>query len=225
MPTTSSHRAPGDVSLLDDWRALLPAAPHGHLDAAGRDLIDRWSEPQRHYHTLDHLRFMLSIVDKSTSAPGADTTAVRLAAWFHDAIYHLTGTASGERSNEAQSADLATEVLSTLDVAPTLVAEVVRLVLLTADHRVAADDPPGALLVDADLAILGTPPDQYRAYATAVRAEYAFVPDNAFRAGRAAVLRQLLDLDRLYHLPAHREAWDARARANMTAEIASLAPA
>jgi predicted metal-dependent HD superfamily phosphohydrolase len=102
------------------------------------------------------------------------------------------------------------------------IAEVVRLVLLTADHRVDRDDPNGALLADADLAILGVESDGYRRYAEQVRAEYSHVPDDAFRAGRSAVLTKLLDLDPIYHLAPHREAWESRARANMRAELARL---
>lgn len=208
------------AALLAGWLSALPAGADPALaGAAGRDLITRWSEPRRHYHTLDHLAFMLSVIDAAAlrGAGSADLTAVRLAAWFHDAVYDPAGTA-----NEARSAALAERVLPTLRVGEGTVAEVARLVLLTAEHAVDDGDPSGALLADADLAILGTPPDTYHAYADAVRREYAHVPEDAYRAGRAAVLRRLLDLPVLYHLPEHRAAWDARARANMAAEIASL---
>ncbi len=204
------------MSLLDQWLAVVPGGEAAGAPA-GADLLARWSEPGRRYHTADHLSFMLSIVDEADPA-GADLTAVRLAAWFHDAVYDPRGT-----DNECASADLAQQMLPPLAVAPSTVAEVVRLVLLTADHRVAPGDVNGALLVDADLAILGTPPARYRAYADAIRAEYAHVPDDAFRAGRSTVLGRLLSLDVLFHLAPHRAAWDAPARDNMRAELAALA--
>ena len=213
------------TELLNAWLATVPDADRALACAAGEDLIARWSEPQRHYHTLDHLTFMLSVVDAAAirgkapdpAAASAGLTAVRLAAWFHDAVYDPTGT-----DNEERSASLATQVLPTLRVGEGTVAEVTRLVLLTADHRVADGDPSGALLADADLAILGTAPETYRAYADAIRREYAHVPEDAYRAGRAAVLRHILDLPVLYHLPEHRAAWDSRARANITDELATL---
>ncbi|CCA57354.1 hypothetical protein SVEN_4068, partial [Streptomyces venezuelae ATCC 10712] len=71
--------------------------------------------------------------------------------------------------------------------------EVARLVRLTTSHDPAPGDLNGETLCDADLAILATAPDTYQGYAAAVREEYAFVPDDAFREGRAAVLRHLLD--------------------------------
>ena len=78
------------------------------------------------------------------------------------------------------------------------VDEVRRLVLLTAGHTATADDRNGAVLCDADLAILAAVPDAYDDYAVRVRAEYAHVPDELFRVGRATVLRQLLELPALF---------------------------
>jgi predicted metal-dependent HD superfamily phosphohydrolase len=77
------------------------------------------------------------------------------------------------------------------------------------------------VLCDADLAVLAAPPDAYAAYASAVRAEYGHLPDEAFTAGRIAVLESLLALPALYRLPAT-AAWEPRARANLTAELGLL---
>ena len=82
-----------------------------------------------------------------------------------------------------------------------ITAEVARLVRLTVTHDPAAGDTNGEVLCDADLAILAAAPEEYAAYAAAVREEYGFVPDDAFRDGRAAVLRQLLGLPRLFRTP------------------------
>jgi len=211
------------VPLLTQWRASLPSdVPPAPADAAGAELVARWSEPGRRYHTVDHLVFMLAVIDESADLAD-DPDAVRLAAWFHDAIYDPTDHEPGR--NERRSADLAATMLPPLGVPASRVAEVGRLVLLTADHRVEDGDSNGAVLADADLAILATDPPTYRLYAQLVRAEYAHVPDGAFRAGRSAVLTKLLDLDALFHLAPHRERWEARARANVTAELAALASA
>lgn len=101
-------------------------------------------------------------------------------------------------------------------------AEVERLVLLTVTHDPAPGDRDGEVLCDADLAVLGGAPEAYTAYAAAVREEYSFVPEPDFRAGRAAVLRQLLALPALYRTPAARARFDAAARANLTAELEGL---
>ena len=67
-----------------------------------------------------------------------------------------------------------------------LVEETARLIRLTAGHQVAPDDASGAVLVDADLAILAAPPDAYDRYTVEVRAEYGHLDDDAWRTGRRA---------------------------------------
>jgi len=95
-------------------------------------------------------------------------------------------------------------------------------VLLTAGHDPAPDDADGAVLCDADLAILAADPEAYAAYTRAVRAEYAHVPDDAFRTGRAAVLQGLLDLPALFRTPHGHAMWEPRARANLRTELRNL---
>ena len=102
------------------------------------------------------------------------------------------------------------------------VDEVARLVLLTAGHSPEPGDANGAVLCDADLAVLAGPPDAYAAYASAVREEYGHLSDEEFTAGRIAVLEHLLALPLLYRLPAVADVWTPRARANLTAELTLL---
>ena len=94
--------------------------------------------------------------------------------------------------------------------------------LLTAGHEVEPGDVDGAVLCDADLAVLSSSPEAYAAYPSAVREEYVHLPYDLFTAGRIAVLEQLLALPRLFRLPAVAESWEPRARANMAAELSLL---
>jgi predicted metal-dependent HD superfamily phosphohydrolase len=120
------------------------------------------------------------------------------------------------------SAALAARVLPGAGVPGERVAAVTRLVRLTATHDPSPGDRDGILLCDADLAVLAGEPDGYAAYTAAVRAEFAHVPDEAFRTGRAAVLRRLTALPSLYRVPALHERWEERARANLAAELQAL---
>ena len=146
----------------------------------------------------------------------ADPSAVRLAAWYHDAIYD---PGAPEGLNEEASAELAERELATLAMAPERVGAVGRLVRVTGGHQPAADDE--AVLCDADLAVLAGDPATYTAYATGVRAEYGHLDDATWRAGRAAVLRALLERPVLFHTPVMAPR-DGPARANLTAELAGL---
>jgi predicted metal-dependent HD superfamily phosphohydrolase len=213
---TSGHA--GRVSDLSAaWRATLPSsAPAATVASSGDDLLARWNEPQRRYHNAEHLAAVLKIVDEHADR-AADPMAVRLAAWYHDAVYDPQRV-----DNEEASALLAESVLATLDIPAAQVAEVARLVRLTATHDPIPGDRNGGLLTDADLAILAADPDTYLTYTQAVRAEYAFVPDAAFAQGRAEVLHNLLALPRLFHTPVLRDRWEEAARANITHELTVL---
>jgi predicted metal-dependent HD superfamily phosphohydrolase len=193
---------------------LLPRWP-GPEDI-GRDLLRRYAEPHRRYHTTEHLAAVLDGVDE-LAAEADDADAVRLAAWFHDAVYD---PARGD--NEERSAVLAERTLAGAGRTAAVIAEVARLVRLTTTHDPAEDDRNGAVLCDADLAILAADPERYAAYAAAVREEYAAVPDEAFRAGRAGVLRGLLDLPALFRTRAGHERWEAAARHNLETELMLL---
>ena len=61
--------------------------------------------------------------------------------------------------------------------------------------------------MDIDLAILGQPQAVFDAYEKAVRAEYAFVSDEQFRVGRAAVLRSFLERPAIFTGEAVKEAF------------------
>lgn len=219
-------------TLVDHWSAAVMAASAinptevtaagaahpASITAAGRDLLDRWGEPQRHYHTVAHLTAVLAVVDEHAGHAG-QPDLVRLAVWFHDAVYDPRSPGD---ANERASAALATTILTDLGVPGDATAEVARLVRLTAGHHADPADRNGALLCDADLAVLARPPAEYDRYTAAIRREYAHVPDDLFRVGRAAVLRQLLDLPALYRLPALADRWEESARANLTRELATL---
>ncbi|MEU3836808.1 HD domain-containing protein [Streptomyces microflavus] len=217
---TDSPRPRDTRALPDRWRDTLLAARSG---APGPDplpyaenLLARWAEPQRRYHTTAHLTAVLDRID-TLAGYAADVHAVRLAAWFHDAVYRPDRT-----ENEERSAALAERALPEAGVGEVVTAEVARLVRLTVTHDPAEGDGNGEVLCDADLAVLAGGPEAYAAYAAHVREEYGFVPDEAFRAGRAAVLRQLLALPRLFRTPYGAAEWEARARHNLATELELL---
>lgn len=229
--------------VRERWRAVMP----GH-DRLGAELLARWSESHRVYHSTPHLLDVLCHLDdlwadlalrtaltggtraRMAGGPGGGTRQVAahrqalvLAAWFHDAV-HTGGLESGPESSadEELSALLAEELLPRAGVSPSSVAEVARLVRLTASHEIEPGDPLGAVLSDADLGILGAPPARYARYRVAIRHEYAHVPAADFRVGRARVMEDLLGRPRLFHTRHGREHWESQARANLAQELAQL---
>ncbi|MFJ7068757.1 hypothetical protein [Streptomyces sp. NPDC101115] len=220
---TAPMKAAQEQELLHRWTATLLAARAGREGPDplpyGRNLLSRWTEPQRRYHTAEHLLAVLDHIDELSEkgGEGGELELVRLAAWFHDAVYR-----PDRSENEERSAVLAEKALHEAGLTTHQVAEVARLVRLTATHDAAPGDLNGETLCDADLAILASNPDTYRGYTAAVREEYAFVPEAAFREGRATILRHLLALPRLFRTPYGAAVWEEKARENLEEELRQL---
>jgi predicted metal-dependent HD superfamily phosphohydrolase len=196
------------MELADRW-------PLEEYDALRDELIVAYADPGRGYHDTRHLTEVLDRLDELTDAGATFArTQVALAAWFHDAVY------DGLPDAEERSAAWAEAALSACETE--LVAEVARLVRLTETHRPAPDDRNGCVLSDADLAILAASPERYAEYVADVRREYAHVPDGDFRAGRAAVLSDLLSRPRLFQTAHGHANWEPAARANAEAELRRL---
>ncbi len=216
MPTDARapRRALDDADaeeLAQRWHAVLR-----HQEAMGEALVERYREPHRRYHDARHLLAVLRQVD--ALAGDQDLFLVRLAAWFHDAVYDIPAR---ELSNEEASARLALRELSRAGLEQEDLTQVARLVRLTADHLPGTRDPEGDLVCDADLAVLASSPEAYAAYVAEVREEYAAVPEEAFLAARLQVLEPWLEGE-IFRTGKGKQLTSA-ARANVRAEVRSIA--
>lgn len=202
---------------MDERTAWLRARwPLAEGLALADDVIAAYATPSRRYHNIEHLQDVLTrIAELAHHDAGFDRLAVTLAAWFHDVVY------DGRPDDEERSAAYAEGALAGLVTRQTL-TEVARLVRLTATHRPDPDDENGAALCDADLAILAAPSDRYGTYTSSVRAEYSHVAEHDFRAGRARILRALLEKPRLFHTRHAQDQWELAARTNLERELAGL---
>jgi predicted metal-dependent HD superfamily phosphohydrolase len=204
--------------LREKWRALLArlGLSDPRVVSASFVLLEGYySEADRHYHNLTHIAAVLATLE-DLCAELAHPEPVFLAGWFHDLIYD-----SKAGDNEARSAEAAFSVLSQMGVNQADIEETARLILLTRTHDVKDADAGGCALCDADLAILGATAAEYDDYAAAIRQEYAWVPEERYRAGRAEVLEGFLKRPRIYHT-AKMAGREEQARANLRREIAVL---
>lgn len=204
-----------EAELRVAWRQHVGTDPAA--DAEFEQVVGQHRQATRRYHGVRHVTWVVRHVhDLSARHPVEDLGALVAAAFYHDGIYDARAP-----DNEERSACWAERALPELGWSAPRSRMVGALIRLTATHdpRPGSD---GAVLVDADLAVLGADPAAYGAYATGVRAEYGHVPDDAWRTGRSAVLRMFLDRRSIFHTPTGRTRWEARARANLTAELATL---
>ena len=217
-----------ELEIRRAWRHVIGPDHDGYVD----DLLSRYREPHRYYHTVVHImaiiRNLHDVAAMTELQPSAELVA---AALYHDAIYDPR---AGD--NEALSAALASKDLAAIGWAAPRCAAVRALIEATAGHT--AGDTAGdtvdrdladrdlaaqrAILLDADLAILGAEPQSYSAYVIGVRAEYFFVDDDQWQLGRGQILRGFLERPRIFATEYMHDQLDHRARANIQAELTTL---
>lgn len=200
------------------WRSLFSAEHSGVVLSIFDDLVTRYSEEQRAYHTLTHIFECLSSLDRVRHLLNKPAE-VELALWFHDVIYDST-----RKDNEEQSAIYAANALQSIHIDVNSISRVVDLVRLT-KHTSEALVPltnDEKFLLDIDLAILGAPPSIYDTYEKNIRIEYAHVPAIIFRYGRKKLLNKFLNKPRLYQTDYFYNALDTQARLNIRRALFSL---
>ncbi|NJO32914.1 MAG: hypothetical protein HC869_07000 [Rhodospirillales bacterium] len=112
--------------VSDVWRDLMRR--HGRDPVSAErmleELVRAYAEPHRHYHTLSHITELFQLLKMHGGV--ADGDAVKLAVLFHDAVYD-----PARQDNEAASASLAVEQLTSLGFPAPLIDKVERYVLAT----------------------------------------------------------------------------------------------
>ncbi|WP_414937504.1 hypothetical protein [Amycolatopsis sp. cmx-11-51] len=202
-----------------DWLPAVTRLGGDHQVAAvaWNDLETRYAEPHRHYHDLRHVTAVAHDSGDLAVAFGLGArhrAIVAVAAWTHDVVYDAR-PGDDERASAAWTRD----ELTNAGVPAADITRAEELVLATIEHSAPPEDLLATALLDADLAILGATPEVYEGYASGVRAEYSIYPDEDWRAGRAAVLENLLARPRLYRSEIARARWESKARENLTNEL------
>ncbi len=199
---------------IDHWLPLWQ-----RLEASGNAvswharLLSAYKEPQRAYHSLQHLNECLRVLDEAkASGLMKRPDLVEMALWFHDAVYDPKGS-----ENEALSAQMAVEALGDGEVA----RELARLIMLTKSHQ-PGEGLDDAWILDIDLAIFAQAPARVMEYERQIRVEYAWVPDAVYREKRAEILTGFLNRERIYLTTWARERFEERARENLRTLIAQL---
>ena len=199
------------------WQRLWTALGAGTIDGGLlNQLVGAYSQAHRHYHTLQHLRECLAHCEAAASL-AQRPAEVELALWFHDAVYEPQ-----RADNEERSAEWAWRSILAAGCAEEIAQRVQALVLATRTHEAPPHEPDTQLLVDVDLAILGAAPARFAESGRQIRAEYAHLDEDTFRAGRARVLSGFLARPRIYATAAFHEALEHRARENLATALAAL---
>jgi predicted metal-dependent HD superfamily phosphohydrolase len=194
------------------WKELGAANPGPRLH---EELIARYSEPHRHYHTLQHLGECFEKLEE-VRALAEHPAEIELALWFHDAIYDTK-----RRDNEKKSADWARASASAAGVATDACTRIHALVMATR-HKAVPSGRDAEILVDVDLSILGAAPQRFDEYERQVRQEYAWVPDFLYRRERRKILKDFFARPRIFSTRGFRDRYEQQARSNIERSLARL---
>lgn len=192
------------------WAALMSMLgnPKGS-EAVLKDLLTRYSEPQRAYHNLEHIVAMLDELEYLKESD----PAVALGIWFHDAVYDPK-----TKENEERSAQLAKDTIGQIGLPDSLGEQVGDLIIAT-KHAAIPTERAAQILVDLDLMILGKPEKVFDAYEVGIRKEYDWVPQSDFSAGRSKILQSFLDRSSIYSTQLFRDKYESAARKNLVRSI------
>ena len=211
-----------ELGKVFDWHliainnAIMPAK----VNALWQDIATRYSEPQRAYHTLDHLKQLFGQFEQIKPRLH-EPHLIALALYYHDVIYDPRRS-----DNELKSAEYAIEALRCY-LSEDQCQSIYALIMMTATHQMdtlAHEDKisDAAYLLDMDLSILGAPWSEYDQYAQAVRQKYVHVAKENYRVGRIAVLEKLLAHSSLYLTAYYHKRLEKQARKNIKREITLL---
>jgi len=190
--------------------------PFSSLQSYWAELVRHYGATNRHYHNLNHLHQLFQLCDEY-NAKLEDATIVNWAIWYHDIIYNAR-----RKDNEAQSAQLAKVRLEETTLSSGQVMQIVQFIEATAQHLSVLASGDLAYFLDFDLAILGAPAPEYRAYTDAIRKEYRHVPGFFYRRGRRKVIQYFSQAKQLYRTPELRQRFESQARANLHWELQKL---
>lgn len=199
---------------LKHWQTLCAAFPHvADPESWHARLTAAYSEPQRAYHTLQHLHECLTFCHEARQAGHLHAPhELELAFWLHDAVYDPKVS-----DNEEQSAALATKMLGDIPQAQ----RVADLVMLTKKHQPGAG-PDDAWMIDIDLAIFAQPLPRVLEYERQIREEYAWVAQGVYLSKRREVLAGFLARPRIYLTDFFHQHHEPQARRHLGVLIAQL---
>jgi len=197
------------------WREAWGDLGCSAEDSGFRELVTRYGEAHRRYHTTQHLSECLGLW-RTVRALAAHPGEVAVALWFHDAVYDTK-----RQDNEERSADLARDAVTRAGLAAEVGARVHALIMATRHDALPADRDM-QLLVDIDLSILGADVTRFDEYERQVREEYAWVPSIMFRRTRRKILEQFLERPRIFQTEHFYQAREAAARQNLQRSVMQL---
>ncbi len=190
-------------------------ADKSKVETLWTELTDKYNEPHRYYHNLEHLRELFSYYNDYYGKL-ANPQEVAFAIFYHDIIYDIWS-----KKNELKSAELAKRHLESYQVNDNNIIRIFDLIMVTKDHT-PKQNSDEKWIIDFDLGVLGQSWDRYHAYTRKIRKEYGAVPSFIYRKGRKKVLEHFLEKEYVYKTDVFRSRFEIKARNNIKKELEIL---
>ncbi len=197
---------PGRFRAL--WRRCLLDGISDDGATVHQRLLDGYREPQRYYHTPQHIEHCLSWFDRCRSLVG-NPDALELAIWFHDVIYE-----PGKPDNEARSAALYRQLSDGVHANATR-GLVDRLIMATLHLGSELEDGDADYMVDIDLSSFGLPWEEFLRDSENLRREATHLDDAQFHQRARAFHQTLRARERFFHTDFFAERLETRAHENI----------
>lgn len=195
------------VALKNTWFKLNQYYQFSDFENIFDILIRAYSEPQRAYHTVQHLFECLTLLE-SVKHYLNDPHAVELALWFHDAVYNPQAN-----DNEIQSAQLFERLLiSDLDL--DVVKKIKRWIIATQKHQ-SCNESDLQYLLDIDLAILAAPLPRFMQYEQQIQYEFSWVEPTLYLKKRQEILLHFYESSCLYQTAYFQQRYTSQAKLNL----------
>ncbi|MDH3220310.1 MAG: hypothetical protein OEO19_12320 [Gammaproteobacteria bacterium] len=206
-----------DLTGPDRYRALWQRCLiEGATDSSAdihRRLLEGYREPQRHYHTLEHIEHCLTMFELCKPL-ASNPDALELALWFHDVVFE-----PGSHGNEARSAALYQQ-LSDGAHDETTRGIVGRLIMATLHDGNSLQDKDAQYMVDIDLSSFGLSWEEFLRDSENLRRENPQLGDDEYNASHSRFHNGLLRRDRIFKSDFFYRRLEKQARANIARYLA-----
>lgn len=172
----------------------------------------QYSAKKRHYHNFTHLENLLKELDQIRHEI-SDWEGILFTTFYHDIVYNPL-----RRDNEEKSAAMAVKIMQSLYIPDDITAHCNEMILATRKHQLSPDNDTN-LFTDADLSILGSNSEDYKAYSLAIRKEYTGFPDLLYKPGRRKVLQHFLQMEQIFKTDHFSKLYEKQARKNIQEEL------
>lgn len=179
------------------------------------EIFTKYSEPKRHYHTIEHLEAILTDL-KEVKDEITDWDTTLFAVFYHDIIYKASSS-----TNEQDSSKLAVKRLFEIDYPADKIAKCANMILATKQHERSEDNDTN-YLTDADIGILGENPEEYQKYTEQIREEYTIYADFMYNSGRKKALQHFLKMETIYKTEHFLKKYEEQSRFNISNELEGL---